>query len=173
VLFLAALVWAIASENPFAQGIQELAGFKHDQVILDRTVVVEPKLFRYNKFQLPEGSTNVSIVGHFESAAEQRHGADSKDSDNSIEVLVVSESAFAVWQHGYATSSVYESGRVNEGSIQADLPPGAGIYYLILSNKFSPKTPKSVTAAVSLRYKSWLPEWLRHFKARLWNWLGL
>jgi len=88
-------------------------------------------------------------------------------------VYVLSEAAFAVWQNGYAATSVYESGRVAEGTIQAELPAGAGIYYLVFNNKFSPKTAKNVTATVSLRYKSWLPEWFRRSKERMWNWLGL
>ena len=34
--------------------------------------------------------------------------------------------------------------------MQAELPAGAGVYYLIFSNKFSPKTAKSVNASVLL-----------------------
>ena len=134
--------------------------------------------FRYYKFDLPEGSTNVSIMGQFAvSPAEKKAGSakantgETEDSD--VEVYVLSEPAFAVWQNGYATSSVYESGRVPQGTMQADLPAGAGVYYLIFSNKFSPKTAKSVNATVLLRYKSWLPESVRRMKERFWNWVGL
>ena len=96
-----------------------------------------------------------------------------KEGDNNIEVSVLSEPAFTIWQNGYATSTIYESGRVAQGTVQADVPAGAGIYYLVFSNKLSPKTPKTVHANVLLRYKSWLPEWFRRMKGRLWNWLGL
>ena len=172
-LFLAALVWVVNSDNPFAQGIQELAGFKHDQSILANPFTLTPHNIRYYKFALPQGSTNVSIIGQFSAAAERAKGADAKNIDNSIEVYVLNEAAFAVWQNGYAATSVYESGRVAQGTIQAALPAGAGIYYLVFNNKFSPKATKNVNATVSLRYKSWLPEWLRRGKERLWNWLGL
>jgi ribosomal protein L40E len=176
-LLLVALVWVVNSDNPFAQGIQELAGFKHDQSVLDKPFPLTPHNFRYYKFALPQGSTNVSIIGQFTAAAEKGKGADARNAannvDNNVEVYVLSEAAFAVWQNGYAATSVYESGRVAEGTIQAELPAGAGIYYLVFNNKFSPKTAKNVTATVSLRYKSWLPEWFRRSKERMWNWLGL
>jgi hypothetical protein len=174
MLLLAAIVWVIASDNPFAQGVQELAGFKHDQSIMASPFTVTAHNLRYYKFSLPEGSTNVAIVGEFTAKADRKgSAADLNDSGDNIEVYVLSEAAFAVWQKGYAASSVYESGRVPQGTMQADLPAGAGIYYLIFSNRFSPKTAKSVNATVSLRYKSWLPEWFRKIKGRLWNWLGL
>jgi hypothetical protein len=174
VLLLAALVWVFASDNPFAQGVQELAGFKHDQSILASPFTVTARNLRYYKFSLPEGSTNVAIVGEFTAKADRKgSAADPNDTGDNIEVYLLSEAAFAVWQKGYAASSVYESGRVPQGTMQADLPAGAGIYYLIFSNRFSPKTAKSVSATVSLRYKSWLPEWFRKIKGRLWNWLGL
>src|SRR6202007_694383 len=107
-----------------------------------------------------------SIVGQFTASSPEKKGATTKpakpDADDSdIEVYVLSEPAFAVWQNGYATSSVYESGRVKQGTMQADLPNCAGVYSLVFSNKFSPKTAKSVSSTVVLRYKSWLPESLR------------
>ena len=177
VLLVIALVWVVNSDNPFAQGIQELAGFKHDQSVLDKPFPLTPHNFRYYKFALPQGSTNVSIIGQFTVAAEKSKSADARNAannvDNNVEVYVLNEAAFAVWQNGYAATSVYESGRVAEGTIQAELPAGAGIYYLVFNNKFSPKTAKNVNATVSLRYKSWLPEWFRRSKERLWNWLGL
>lgn len=177
-LLLGGFLWAATSDNPFAQGVQELVGWKHDQTILETPFSVTAHNFRYYKFDLPEGSTNVSIVGQFAvSPAEKKAGSakantgETEDSD--VEVYVLSEPAFAVWQNGYATSSVYESGRVSQGTMQADLPAGAGVYYLIFSDKFSAKTAKSVNATVVLRYKSWLPESVRRMKERFWNWVGL
>ena len=176
-LFLGALLWAATSDSPFAQGIQELVGWKHDQTILESPFSVSARNFRYYKFDLPEGSTNVSIVGQFTASSAEKKPKSAKPStgeadDNDIEVYVLSEPAFAVWQNGYATSSVYESGRVSQGTMQAELPAGAGVYYLVFSNKFSPKTVKSLNATVLLRYKSWLPESCRRNKERFWNWVG-
>ncbi len=176
-LLLASILWAASSDNPFAQGLQDVVGWKHDQAILETPFSVTAHNFRYYKFSLPEGSMNVSIVGQFTSAAEKKAGtakpANADGDDNDVEVYVLSEPAFAVWQNGYATSAVYESGRVSQGNMQADLPAGAGVYYLIFSNKFSTKTVKDVNATVLLRYKSWLPESLRRMKERFSNWLGL
>ncbi len=175
-MFLGAILWAATSESPFAQGIQELVGWKHDQTILETPFSVTAQNFRYYKFDLPEGSMNVSIVGQFSSSAadKKKPGAKPKylDDDNDVEVYVLSEPAFAVWQNGYATSSVYESGRVSQGSMQSDLPAGAGVYYLVFSNKFSTRTAKTINATVLLRYKSWLPQSFRRLKERFWNWTG-
>src|SRR5579859_1881527 len=183
VLFLVAVAWAGLSENPVAQQIQELVGWKHDQTVLDAPFTVGAHTFRYYKFSLPEGSVNVAIVGQFAASADNpvvssgRVAAKDKDKtaevDNNIDVLVLTEPAFTVWQNGYATSSIYDSGKVAEGKVQADVPAGAGIYYLVFSNKFAPKSTKNVRAAVVLRYKSWMPESLRKMKETAWNWLGL
>jgi hypothetical protein len=175
VVILATIIWAIASDDPYAQGLQEFVGWKHDQTILQNPFSVAAHSFRYYKFALPEGSTNVAIMGQFAvsaDAAQARKNA-AKDADENIEVYVLSEPSFAVWQNGYATSSVYESGQTSQGTVQAELPAGAGIYYLVFSNKFAPKSGKKVNATFLLRYKSWLPEWFRHLKSSLWNWLGL
>jgi len=173
------VIWAASSDNPAAQAVQEAVGWKHDQTILDSSFPVGPHTFRYYKFALPEGSVNVAVVGHFTAASEHSgskagdQGKDQdKDRDNRVEVYVLSEAAFTVWQNGYATSSLYESDRVPEGTIHADLPAGAGIYYLVFSNKLAPKTARNVEATALLRYKSWLPEWFRRTKERFWNWIG-
>jgi hypothetical protein len=176
------VMWVTTSEGPAAQDIQELVGWKHDQTILDTPFTVGPHTFRYYKFALPEGSVNVAIVGQF--AADASNGAPRKEmdtkgkgakdpQDSGIEVYVLTDAAFTVWQNGYATSSIYESGKVPAGAVQAEIPAGAGIYYLVFSNKSSLKTPRSVRATVLLRYKSWLPEWFRRMKDRFWNWTGL
>jgi len=167
----------MTSESSVAQGIQELVGWKHDQTILDTPFTVAARGFRYYKFALPPGSVNVAIIGDFNVVDDgNKAGNNNPNADkdgSSIEVYVLSEPAFAVWQNGYATSSLYESGRVAEGKVNQELPTGAGIYYLVFSNKFSPKTGKNLHASVLLRYKSWLPESLRRGADRFWNWLGL
>jgi hypothetical protein len=181
-IFIAGILWVAASDNPFAQQVQEFVGFKQDRIILDSAFSVGPHTFRYYKFALPEGSVNVTVVGHFSSAADVSGASNRKnttpdknkdaDSDNNIEAYVLTDAAFTVWQNGYATSSLYESGKVAEASVQADVPAGAGIYYLVFSNKSAPKTPKAIHATVLLRYKSWLPDSLRRLKARFWDWVG-
>jgi hypothetical protein len=184
VILAGVILWAVTSDSTGAQQVQEFVGFKQDRIVLDSAFSVGPHTFRYYKFALPEGSVNVTVVGHFNSATDVSGGSNRKnqatdktqskdaDSDNNVEVYVLTEPAFTVWQNGYATSSLYESGKVAEGSVQADVPAGAGIYYLVFSNKSAPKTPKAIHATVLLRYKSWLPDSLRRLKARLWDWVG-
>lgn len=167
-LLLLAFLWLTTSSNPFAEGFQEFAGSKHDQAVVDTPFAVSPHNFRYYKFSLPGGSTNVAIVGDF-SATEDIDAAKQTippqlDTDKGIEVYLLNEPAFAIWQTGYAANSVFQSDRVSQGKVQADLPTGAGVYYLVFSNKFSSKTGKKVQATVVLRYKSWIPDWLRKFK---------
>jgi hypothetical protein len=186
ILFLGVMVLVATSDSPMAQQVQEIAGWKHDQIILDAPFTVGPHTFRYYKFALPEGSVNVAIMGQFTADnptpvahknVAQRN-KDTKDSDkdkeneSGIEVFVLTDEAFTVWQNGYATSSVYESDKVPMGTVQADLPAGAGVYYLVFSNKLSQKTLRNVHATVLLRYKSWLPDSLRKMKERFLNWIG-
>jgi len=161
-LLLAAVVWAASSENPFARGLQELAGFKRDQSVVDNSFTVPPHSFRRYRFALPEGSAKVSIVGQFNAQADKTGShATGEGEDNGIEVYVLSEQAFAAWQNGYATGSVYQSGNTSEGKVEAALPAGAGVYYVIFSNKSSGQTAKHVRASLSLRYRSWLGKYFR------------
>jgi hypothetical protein len=181
-ILVGVILWVLNSDSQGAQQVQEFVGWKQDRSILDSAFSVGPHNFRYYKFALPEGSVNVTVVGQFKSAADSPSIANRKnqasdknkdaDVDNNIEVYVLSEPAFTVWQNGYATSSLYESGKVAEGAVQAEVPAGAGIYYLVFSNKSAPKTPKAVHATVLLRYKSWLPDWFRHMKGRVLDWFG-
>jgi len=189
-LLVAFILWVLNSDSTLAQEIQEFVGFKQDRVILDNTFSVGPHTFRYYKFSLPEGSVNVAAVGQFKSVAEgpgaSRNSAsanneagdknkvkDADNNDNNIEAYVLNESAFTVWQNGYATSSLYDSGSVAESAVQADIPAGAGIYYLVFSNKSAPKASKAVHATVMLRYKSWLPDSFRRMKGRISEWFGV
>ncbi len=181
ILLLGVIVLVATSDSPMAQEVQEMAGWKHDQIILDAPFTVGPHTFRYYKFTLPEGSVNVAIMGEFSAESpnpgtrknnKDKDTESAKESDSGIEVFVLTDEAFTVWQNGYATRSVYESGKVPTGTVQAELPAGAGVYYLVFSNKLSPKTSRNVHASVLLRYKSWLPESFRKMKERFMNWIG-
>jgi zinc-ribbon domain len=180
VILVGVILWVATSDSTTAQQVQEFVGLKQDRIILDSAFTVGPHTFRYYKFALPEGSVNVAVVGQFTSGAESQSPSNrpdktkaaDKESDSNIEAFVLSEPAFTVWQNGYATSSLYESGKVAAGTVQADIPAGAGIYYLVFSNKSAPKTPKAIHATVLLRYKSWLPDWFRRIKGRFFDWIG-
>lgn len=151
------ILWVVNGDSLVPQQVRELFGVKQDRMIVDSAFSVAPRAFRYYKFSLPEGTANAAVVGQFKSVAEDAGDkSNGTDIDNGIEAYVLTESAFAVWQKGYATSSLYDSGNVTGSSVQADIPPGAGIYYLVFSNKSTPKTSKAVHATVMLHYKSWL-----------------
>lgn len=173
-VLLVAIFWVATSDNPFAQSVQEFAGWKHDQGVVDNPFTVTAHNFRYYKFALPQGSMHVSIVGQFDVSGDAHAvKASAQERDDNIEVYVMSEGAFVAWQNGYNGTNIYESGRVSHGTLQSELPDGAGIYYLIFNNKFAPGTAKHVNADVLLRYKNWLPEAFRRISERFWNWIGL
>jgi hypothetical protein len=167
-IVLLGIFWAATSSNPFAQGIQELAGSKQDETIVHTPFSISAHNFRYYKFSVAEGK-HAALTGHFTVSS----ATPASDSDKSIEVYVMSESAFAVWQNGYAISNFYDSGRVSQSEVQAELPDTAGIYYLIFSNKFAPKATKKIDADIVLRYRNWMPESLRSAGARFWKFFGL
>jgi hypothetical protein len=181
------MMWAVTSDSSGAQQLQEFVGLKQDRVILDSSFSVGPHTFRYYKFALPEGSVNVAVIGQFTSVPDslgssnredksdknkEREKSNDSKNDSNIEVYVLTDSAFTIWQNGYATSSLYESGKVAGGTVQTEVPAGAGIYYLVFSNRAAPKTPKAVHATMLLRYKSWLPDWFRRMKGRVMDWIG-
>ena len=167
-LFLIAIAWAVISDNPFAEGLRALAGAKPDQPLLDNSFIIAAHSFRYYKSSLPSGSSKVEVIGQFSVASvdqsvDNANTSDASDPErNNIEVYVLGEEALSGWQSGSAPASVYASGKASHGTVRAQLPAGAGTYYLIFSNKFSPKAAKKVKASFRLRYKSWLPDWFRH-----------
>ena len=84
-----------------------------------------------------------------------------ESADSGIELLVLSESAFAIWQKGGSATAVYESGRVSHANVHAEMPAGVGIYYVVLSNKLSTSGASNVHASLRLHSRSWLPDWIR------------
>jgi len=172
-IVLVAILWAATSSNPFAQGLQELSGSKQDQTIVGAPFTVSAHSFRYYKLP-PTEANHVLVVGQFTvaNATPGAEGSGRDASDEDIEVYVMSDSAFAVWQNGYAANYVYESGRVARGNVETQLADDAGIYYLVFSNKFS-KSAKRVNADFALRYRSWMPPSVRRAGERFWNWFGL
>ena len=164
------MAWVTISANPFAQGLRELGGDKPDQAILERTFSVSPRSFRYYAFSLPEGSSHVGLVGEFTAVLggdKETSPSDGPESaDSGIELFVLSEPAFAIWQKGGSTTSVYDSGRVSQAKVHAELPAGAGVYYLVFSNKLSPSGAGSVRATLQLHSRSWIPDWIRRLRTR-------
>jgi hypothetical protein len=170
VLVLAGLLgWIVYSDNPAAQELRDDLTGARAQMIIETPFSVKPHTFSSYELTVPPGAVEVTVNGDFHAAASQ-----SKDTkpDNNIEVYVLTDTAFVAWRDGFSTGSYYESGRTSGGAIRATLPSGAGHYYLVFSNNFSPRTAKNVNATVLLHYRALLSDSLTRLRERLWNWLG-
>ena len=176
ILFLLLAIWISLSNDPIAQPLRDEITGARAQTIVEAQLSVKPQSFAYYEFTVPPGAVNVSVTGQFSTQGRPDKKPDKsndKNNDNDIEAYVLTDSAFVVWRNGYSTGSRYESDRVSHGTIDAALPAGSGIYYLIFNNRFSQRTEKTVHAAVLLHYQTWMPEWLLRMKERMWNWFGL
>ena len=169
-VLLSVILWVTFSSNPFAQGLREIGGDKPDQSVLERTFLLAPRGFRYYTFSLAGGSSHVALVGEFTAAPEGNksvtHSDGPENAENGVELLVLSEAAFAAWQTGGSATAVYNSGRVSHANVHADLPTGAGIYYVVFSNKFPAASATNLRASLWLHVSSWLPEWMRRSSKR-------
>jgi hypothetical protein len=172
LVLIGIISWVVVSDSTSAQELRDEVTGARAEAIVETPFSVKAKGIVDYKFAVPPGAISVTVTGQFNTTvAGKNTSASGADSD--VEAYLLTESAFAVWQTGYSTSTHYESGRVAQGTIDVDLPSGAGVYYLVFSNKFSQRTEKNVTASVLVQYKTWLPEWILLLKQRLWNWLGL
>ena len=160
LILIGMISWAALSDNPYAQEFRDDVSGVQTQTVVQAPFSVEPHSFSSYKLTVPSGAMGVTLTGQFAAVG---------ISENNIEVSVLTDSAFAVWSNGYSTSNHYDSGRVPQGDINAALPSGAGIYYLVFNNKFSQRTPKAIHATVLLHYRSLIGEWIY----RLRDWLGL
>lgn len=167
-LLLIAVIWVTFSANPFAQGLREISGDKPDQSVLERTFSLAPRGFRYYTFSLPGGSSRVALVGEFTATPEGDKSSEASErAASGVEILVLSEPAFAAWQTGGSTTSVYDSGRVLHANVRVELPTGTGIYYVVFSNKFPAAGGSNVRASLRLHSESWVPDWIRRSSKRV------
>ena len=147
LILLIAAAWTTISRNPYAQGVRAIFGRTPDQTIIDHTFTVGPRGFRFYKISLPAGSSHMAVAGKFSVAGD--------NSDNTVEVLVMNEDQFTLWQTGAQSHAIFESGRATQGDVQSDLPTGSGTYFLVFSNKFSTSGLKKITAGFVLRHRNW------------------
>jgi hypothetical protein len=68
---------------------------------------------------------------------------------NDIEVYVMDQNGYALWQRRNPAFGLYSSGRVSSGEINIDLPMGT--YYIVFSNMFSNVSSKTVEADILLK----------------------
>lgn len=172
VLVLGGLVgWIAFSDNPAVQELREDVTGARAQTIIETPFILKPHAFSYYEFTVPPGAVDVKVTGDFKAAGVRSNNRD-KDTDNNIEVYVLTDTAFVAWRDGYSTGSYYESGKTASSTISATLPSGAGHYYLVFSNNFSPLTARNIHATVLLRYRALLSESLGRVREKLWSWLG-
>jgi ribosomal protein L40E len=174
VLVLAGLVgWIAYSDNPTAQELRDDITGARTQTIIETPFSVKPHTFSYYEISVPPGAVEVTVTGNFNAAGSATKDRDKdKNAGNDVEVYVLTDTAFVAWRDGFSTGSYYESGRTARGTIRATLPSGAGHYYLVFSNNFSPRTAKNVETTVLLHYRALLSDSLTRLRERLWNWLG-
>lgn len=94
-------------------------------------------------FTVPANATDVRVEGTFNASGGAR---------NDIEVYLLTDDEFVNWQNNHTVSTLYNSGRMTQGTLNAPLPPGAGTYHLVFNNKFSLLSPKAVRASIRLHY---------------------
>jgi len=115
----------------------------HTQATGDTAFTIPAGGFYHYKLAVPAGAFNVNLKGHFTASG---------GSGSDVEGYVLSEDAYVNWQNAHSVSTLYNSGRVTQGSLNVSLPSDAGTYYVLFSNKFSFLSPKAVQANLTLTY---------------------
>lgn len=162
VLFLLSIFWALFSANPFAQVIRQILGQHPDQIVLQSPFSISPHSFRYYTFRLPAKAKDIFLTGQFTAAEGAKLRALPSSSENrteatGIEVLVLTESSFALWQKGTKAASLYDSGQVSRADVRVPIPPGEQLYYVVFNNRAVQSTVKRVDARLVLHFGGWLP----------------
>lgn len=117
---------------------------KPDSVPLSNEALTINQLgYSYFKLDVPAKASSVALLGNF--TASGRGG-------NTIEAFVFSETDYVNWQNNQQADPFYSSGKVTMGTIDANLPPGPGSYYLVFNNKFSVLAPKTIRLNAKLTY---------------------
>ncbi|HYB60255.1 MAG TPA: zinc-ribbon domain-containing protein [Methylomirabilota bacterium] len=147
ILVVLFILWLIGkSSNPggsiLAEGISQITGQPHTQVITNGAITVPALGSSYYKFVVPTGATNVLVDGHFAAAGGM---------GNDIIVYVLNEDEFTNFQNHRLTPAYYNSGKLTQNSINATLP-GGGTYYLVFDNTFSLLSTKAVQANATLHF---------------------
>jgi hypothetical protein len=115
----------------------------HNIALSNQSVNINQLGYSYFKLDVPANASSVVLQGNFTASG----GA-----GNTIEAFVFSEADYVNWQNWHVTAPFYSSGKVTMGSMEINLPSGAGTYYLVFNNKFSLLSPKTVHLDAELTY---------------------
>lgn len=125
------------SDNPAATSVEQQA------VIVDTSFTLAPGESRDYFFSVDLFSQeDVTVRGDFTASGE---------SNSEINVAVMTETEFLLWQTLGSATMVYESGAVASGELNLSLSE-TGSYRLVYSNVSDMAVEKSVTASVSIFY---------------------
>lgn len=94
-------------------------------------------------FTVPPNATDVRVEGTFTASG---------GTGNDVEVYLLNDDEFVNWQNHHPVSTLYNSGRMTQGTLDARLSSGAGTYHLVFNNKFSLFSPKAVRASIRLHF---------------------
>ena len=177
LVLLGAALWVTTSDTAAAEQAKEFVRWSHAETIVDGALPVNARSFSSREFTVPRGAISTSVSGEFSetpgtTGKAGKNNGTAKDRDTEIEVLVLTDAAFAIWRSGYSAQTSYESGPVASAIINAPLPAGGGVYHLVFSNRNSPRA-KTIHVTVLLRYKSWVPDAVVHLKDQFWSWFDL
>jgi hypothetical protein len=149
IVFLVVLGWWVVSKQSGASGptaagsVFQAAPQPHTATITDTAFTVAALTGLHYKLTVPPGATSVRVEGNFSATG---------GFSNDIEVALFSDDEFVNWQNHHPVTALYSSGRITQDTLNVNLPPGAGTYYLVFNNKFSLLTPKAVRASLRLHY---------------------
>lgn len=160
VLVLVGGGWLLSTHSSVAPQIKSYITTDHAEMITDGSIAIKPHGFASYRISVPDGAIDVTVNGQFDASGRN---------DKNVQVLVLTDSEFVVWQGGYAISPFYDSGSTATSNLQASLPARAGSYYLIVSNKPS-RVEKTVHITAGLHYDTWLPDSVVALKQKIWGW---
>jgi hypothetical protein len=134
---------AIPARRYAVDVFDQLTKRPHEMPILNQAVTINQLGYSYVEVNVPAKASSVRLHGSFTASG---------GNDNTIEAYVFSANDYSNWQKRHDASPYYSSGRVSIGKIDANLPAGAGSYYLVFNNKFSVLNPTTVRAQTALTY---------------------
>lgn len=122
---------------------QRLAPQPHIVSITNGALTIGAGAFSWYSFVIPQGTTTPSVTGRFIASG----GA-----GNDVQVYILDDDGFVNFKNGHEARAYYNSGRVTQAAIGAELPNLPATYYLVFDNRFSAITPKAVNVNASLNY---------------------
>ena len=143
-IIAAAFFFVVLGMFLYAHQMNTIQGNKqpHTQTFSNDALVVNHLGYKDIELNVPPNAVNVRLEGNFTA-----HGG----SGNDIEIFLLGHNDFINWQKGHPSRAYYSSGKTTVGNIQANLPPG-NQYVLVISNKFSLFTDKTVAMHTNLTY---------------------